>query len=386
MGDTDCSSYLRSLNTDAPSESPSNSPIDSTETPTSFPTETERLPAPDHVVNGECTEMLPLCASETYKYTVYSGYDITDLEAKNFYGCMRSQPNPSWFYFEIETGGDLILDLKANEDIDYVVWGPYDSVVDAIALCNGGIEESSLIDCGFTQTNEEVINITNAIAGQTYILLVTNYKDDIQNMTLSKASGDADTDCSSYLRSLNTDAPSESPSNSPIDSTETPTSFPTETETETPTSFPTETERLPAPDHVVNGECTEMLPLCASETYKYTVYSGYDITDLEAKNFYGCMRSQPNPSWFYFEIETGGDLILDLKANEDIDYVVWGPYDSVVDAIALCNGGIEESSLVDCGFTSTNEEVINITNAIAGQTYILLVTNYKDDIQNMTEG
>merc|ERR1712032_1506600 len=233
-------------------------------------------------------------------------------------------------------------------------------------------------------TNEEVINITNAIAGQTYILLVTNYKDDIQNMTLSKASGDADTDCSSYLRSLNTDAPSESPSNSPIDSTETPTSFPTETETETPTSFPTETERLPAPDHVVNGECTEMLPLCASETYKYTVYSGYDITDLEAKNFYGCMRSQPNPSWFYFEIETGGDLILDLKANEDIDYVVWGPYDSVVDAIALCNGGIEESSLIDCGFTQTNEEVINITNAIAGQTYILLVTNYKDDIQNMT--
>jgi len=146
--------------------------------------------------------------------------------------------------------------LKANEDIDYVVWGPYDSVVDAIALCNGGIEESSLVDCGYTSTNEEVINITNAIAGQTYILLVTNYKDDIQNMTLSKASGDADTDCSSYLRSLNTDAPSESPSNSPIDSpsespsnsaidslapSETPSEYPSNslTFTNSPSSSPT---------------------------------------------------------------------------------------------------------------------------------------------------
>ncbi len=109
----------------------------------------------------------------------------------------------------------------------------------------------------------------------------------------------------------------------------------------------------------------------------------------------GSLGSTPRPAWFTFQIGQSGPIQLNLQQFDnvglgiDVDFALWGPF-SNNNLSAICSNlsGFSSTSshpssnytgpcnLVDASFSGTFNETINIPNAIAGETYVLLVTNY----------
>lgn len=140
-----------------------------------------------------CAEMEPICTDVGISFTAGVG-DIS--EPGNDYGCLFTQPNPSWYYLEIAVGGDIEMELYAGSDIDFIIWGPFDDLADAISNCGtlGGVA-SPIVDCSYSGAAYETPEIIGCVPGEVYILLITNYAAVVQDVTLGKIGGDAETDC-----------------------------------------------------------------------------------------------------------------------------------------------------------------------------------------------
>ena len=98
---------------------------------------------------------------------------------------------------------------------------------------------------------------------------------------------------------------------------------------------------------------------------------------------YGCLFSQPNPTYFSLTIEQSGSIsfILDNTANVDIDFILWGPFASISAAQLACDsmGHGGQWGLIDsCSYDAQSQEPVSISNAIAGEVYILMVTNFSN--------
>lgn len=140
---------------------------------------------------SNCATMNPFCTSNTYCFTAQTG---TTAEAGNNYGCLITQPNPTWYYFEISTSGNLVFDMSAGSDIDFALWGPFPSLAAAQANC-GSL--GAPIDCSYSTSPTETGNVPSAVAGQVYVLLVTNYAGVVQDITINTGAGNsATTNCS----------------------------------------------------------------------------------------------------------------------------------------------------------------------------------------------
>ena len=139
---------------------------------------------------NDCALQQPICTDNTYCYTAGIGSIAT---AGNDYGCLITQPNPSWYYFEISSSGDLVFDLGAGSDIDFALWGPFADATAAAAAC-GSL--SAPIDCSFSPSPTEQANITGVLPGQVYVMVVTNYAAVVQDITLGVSGGNtAATNC-----------------------------------------------------------------------------------------------------------------------------------------------------------------------------------------------
>ncbi|MCH2228860.1 MAG: gliding motility-associated C-terminal domain-containing protein [Crocinitomicaceae bacterium] len=138
-----------------------------------------------------CADMDPICTDVGANFTANTG---TTSEAGNDYGCLATQPNPSWYYFEVATNGNIDMSLTAPSDIDFIIWGPYADLTAAQADCGslGGNE----VDCSYSSTNNETPSIPNAVAGEVYIMLITNYANITQDISLTQTGGTGSTDCS----------------------------------------------------------------------------------------------------------------------------------------------------------------------------------------------
>lgn len=98
----------------------------------------------------------------------------------------------------------------------------------------------------------------------------------------------------------------------------------------------------------------------------------------------GCLGSTPNPTWFYLPISTSGSINLMIQQstdpnfsfnNLDVDYAVFGPF---TDPVTPCNGQIISSNIVSCSYSSASVEFPTIVNALAGQYYLIMVTNFSN--------
>jgi len=139
-----------------------------------------------------CADMDPICTDVGAQFTANTG---TTAEPGNDYGCLLTQPNPSWYYFEVATNGNIDMSLTAPSDIDFIIWGPYPNLAAAQANC-GTLGSTNQVDCSFSATNNETPSIPNAQAGEVYIMLITNYANVTQNITLTQTGGTGSTDCS----------------------------------------------------------------------------------------------------------------------------------------------------------------------------------------------
>jgi hypothetical protein len=140
-----------------------------------------------------CVDMEPICTDDGISFT--AGVD-GEAEDGNDYGCLGSWPSPSWYYLEIAIGGDIEMELFADSDIDFIIWGPFDDLDDAIANCGTlGEAESPIVDCSYSGAAYETPEITGSVVGEVYILLITNFSGVVQDVTLGKIGGEAETNC-----------------------------------------------------------------------------------------------------------------------------------------------------------------------------------------------
>ena len=136
-----------------------------------------------------CANMQPICTQVGANFPASTN---TTSEAGNNYGCLGSQPNPAWYYFEIATNGNIDMSLTAPSDIDFIIWGPFANLAAAQANC-GSLGAN--VDCSYSATNMETPSIPGAVAGQVYIMLITNFANINQNISLTQTGGTGSTNC-----------------------------------------------------------------------------------------------------------------------------------------------------------------------------------------------
>ena len=87
--------------------------------------------------NINCVNMAPVCTSTGLTFQANMGIpDASISDTGNNYGCLQATPNPSWYYLQISQSGNLLMTLSAAQDIDFVMWGPFSNLTNAIANCN----------------------------------------------------------------------------------------------------------------------------------------------------------------------------------------------------------------------------------------------------------
>ena len=154
----------------------------------------------------QCLEADPFCSQDGLIFENDSSG--TPSPAGIDYECLATQPNPSWFFLKIDEPGNLDFEIIQNTsfdtdgnptgtelDVDFIAWGPFDSVADGC----GNLNPTTSVDCSYSTASVENFSITNALNGEIYILLITNFSQDPGFISLQQTnfgdSGAGSTDC-----------------------------------------------------------------------------------------------------------------------------------------------------------------------------------------------
>ncbi len=153
-----------------------------------------------------CDFAEPICTGTT---TTFPNMTNTTALIGNNYDCLASQPNPSWFYLKIDQPGDLTLNIIQNSnsngsgiDVDFILYGPYSNYTEATTYCGNlgtatsGSDLNTVVDCSYSTSSIETATISNAQAGEVYILMITNFANESGYFIINQTSGIASLDCS----------------------------------------------------------------------------------------------------------------------------------------------------------------------------------------------
>ncbi len=100
------------------------------------------------------------------------------------YGCLTATSNPTWFYLGLCSDGNISIDItSATLDVDFVAWGPFSNSSTMCSTISSG--SSSPFDCSFSTGLSEQFNIPNALQGEFYVLMITNFSGNPGAFTLS---------------------------------------------------------------------------------------------------------------------------------------------------------------------------------------------------------
>ena len=96
-----------------------------------------------------------------------------------------------------------------------------------------------------------------------------------------------------------------------------------------------------------------------------------------------CLGSTPNPTWFYLPVSASGAIDLQISQgnnaptynNLDVDYIIYGPF---TNPVTPCTGGQLLNNVVSCSYSAAAVEIATIPNAITGQYYLIMVTNFSN--------
>ncbi|NNE32964.1 MAG: hypothetical protein HKN40_11400 [Winogradskyella sp.] len=130
-----------------------------------------------------------------------------------------------------------------------------------------------------------------------------------------------------------------------------------------------------------------------------------NIIGIPDPNDLACLGSAPNPVWNIIQIGDSGPIEIEINQFDDngngldVDFVIWGPFTSVEQActdIAFedcpsCpfsnnpdTGFYPFGNIVDCSYSAASVENLSIDNAMAGEIYMLLVTNFNGNPGTIT--
>jgi uncharacterized repeat protein (TIGR01451 family) len=128
-------------------------------------------------------------------------------------------------------------------------------------------------------------------------------------------------------------------------------------------------------------QCNEANSLCGAlgTPFFNNQNSYYD----EPNTDYGCLASHPNPTWFYMQARQNGTINLKIEQNTginfnsqllDVDYIVYGPFS---DPSTGCSN-LTTGNIINCSYSAQSTEFPIIQNALAGQYYLIMVTNFSN--------
>ena len=144
--------------------------------------------------NTTCVIPSPICSGSPINFIANAGgSSAAAINPGNNYDCLFTSPNPSWYYLEIATSGNLVIDITAGADVDYEIWGPFPNLANAIANCNTyGVPQ----DCSYSPSPIEQAVVNGVITSQVYVLLVTNFANVVQTININQAAANtATTNC-----------------------------------------------------------------------------------------------------------------------------------------------------------------------------------------------
>ena len=153
-----------------------------------------------------------------------------------------------------------------------------------------------------------------------------------------------------------------------------------------------------APDNTI---CENASNFCSDGGALY----GSNIIGLPNSMDVACLGSIPNPSWNIIQIGDSGIIEIQIVQNTqfdengnpvgtplDVDFVLWGPFDTDTDYCELdlltdcptCPNNTSNpdfypfGNIVDCSYDPAPVENMTIDNALSGEIYVLLVTNFSN--------
>ncbi len=155
---------------------------------------------------NSCENSLAFCASEGFIFPA-----STDVASLGDIGCLGSTPNPAWYFMQIGTAGDIVIDISADYDVDFIAWGPFPTLNNSCAnipmttctACPDNTENSTyypesvyhITDCSYDPAASETVHIPNAQVGEIYVLLITNYSNLVTDIDFRQTSGSGATNC-----------------------------------------------------------------------------------------------------------------------------------------------------------------------------------------------
>ena len=128
-------------------------------------------------------------------------------------GCLSTTPNPSWFFMQVSQSGNLNFQIQqtstatgAGIDVDYIVWGPFTPAQFATSCNNlydfpdGNLSiPNNIASCSYSAAAIENFTIANAVEGNIYIVLITNFSNQPGTVTFTQTnlggSGAGSTNC-----------------------------------------------------------------------------------------------------------------------------------------------------------------------------------------------
>ncbi|MFN5347699.1 MAG: hypothetical protein ACK5B3_10775, partial [Bacteroidota bacterium] len=149
--------------------------------------------------NSSCASADPFCTGTSYNYC--NTTNVASLGGGGIYGCCLSTPNPAFYFMNIQSNGPITFNISQSTnagvgiDVDFVLWGPFASQA---AMCSG-LAAGNIVDCSYSTAAVETATIPNAVAGQWYMILITNFSNQpgsIQfSQTNSNTAGAGSTNC-----------------------------------------------------------------------------------------------------------------------------------------------------------------------------------------------
>ncbi len=142
--------------------------------------------------NANCSGAAPFCSDQQYSFPMNT--DAPPAEVGPDYGCLGSEPNPAWYYMQIDTTGDIniYIESQEGEDVDFICYGPFISLTGACT----SLTAANTVDCSYSGSPTENCYIPSGVSGEYYLLLLTNYSNQPSTVNFSQTFGSGSTDCS----------------------------------------------------------------------------------------------------------------------------------------------------------------------------------------------
>jgi len=126
-----------------------------------------------------------------------------------------------------------------------------------------------------------------------------------------------------------------------------------------------------------NTHYVDAIQICATDGLNHFPLT-INVENAESGPNYGCLYTQPNPSWFFVKMDEPGDVILNINAQceggfFDVDFCCWGPFNALPES----SEELTQDKVVDCSYNSSVPITCTIpSEAQMGEYYVLVVTNY----------